>query len=91
MVAACPHAAPHISIIGATKHALHRRAASRSNSLFSSPTPLWHMVPLSRTAGIVGRVSHLPPGRLALELTTAGETPDEAGETPAPLLGGGSR
>ena len=35
---------------------------------------------------VVGRASRLPPGRLALGLITAGETPGEAGETPAPLL-----
>lgn len=37
------------------------------------------------TFQVVGRASRLPPGRLALEPTDAGETPDVAGETPTPL------
>src|SRR2546427_7494126 len=37
------------------------------------------------TAQVVGRASRLPEGRLALHATFAGETPDEAGGTPAPL------
>jgi PemK-like, MazF-like toxin of type II toxin-antitoxin system len=43
--------------------------------------------PLPMNRQIVGRAARLPPGRLALELSTAGETPGAAGETPAPLLG----
>jgi hypothetical protein len=53
------------------------------------PTP---SIPMNRP--VVGRASRLPPGRLALELPTAGETPGEAGETPAPLFrspGSGAR
>ena len=34
---------------------------------------------------VVGWASRLPSGRRALELATAGETPDITGETPAPL------
>ena len=37
------------------------------------------------TVQVVGRASRRSPGRLALEPTDAGETPDVAGETPAPL------
>ena len=43
------------------------------------------IAPLNRTARVVGRASRLPPGRLALERTTVGETPGMTGETPAPL------
>ena len=41
-------------------------------------------VPMNRE--VVGRASRLPPGRLALELPTAGGTPGSAGETPVPLI-----
>ncbi len=37
------------------------------------------------TVQVVGRASRLPPGRLALKPTDEGETPNVAGETPAPL------
>src|SRR4051812_31312602 len=37
------------------------------------------------TAQVVGQASRLPAGRLAPDPTYAGETPDDAGETPAPL------
>ena len=43
-----------------------------------------HVLPVDPQ--VVGRASRLPRGRLALELSTAGETPGGAGETPAPLL-----
>jgi len=47
-------------------------------------SPSTPSIPMNRR--VVGRASRLPPGRLALGLFTTGETPGEAGETPAPLF-----
>ena len=46
-----------------------------------------HQSPLPMNRQVVGRASRLPPGRLALELSTACDTLGATGETPAPLLG----
>ena len=74
---------------------------SASNEASGAPTPPAPVAPcapveppagglhkaLSMCRRIVKRASRLPPGRLALELSTAGEKPAATDETPVPLLG----
>src|SRR5271169_1245436 len=67
--------------LAASATALTRAATARPGPSRVSPNAR-----LVMAAGVVARASRLPTGRLALEPTTAGETPDAAGGTPAPLL-----